>query len=451
MTENKMKKILYIAYYFPPKGLSGVQRTAKFIKYLARKNYLIYVLTVNELSEKENDYFLLDEVNHPNIKIIRTDYKEPQGLDRIKNLWMRNVKESSKFNSNSLTKEQNVSCFYKFNKKIYNFVNSILYIPDKQKCWIKNAIKAGSKIIEENKIDVLISTSEPNSAHLISCKLKRKFNIKWIADFRDGWLSRTGIRYNSITMFIHSYMEECVITRSDKVISVSKPIVSDFINRYNYISQSKFEIITNGYDEEDFSNLILNKSQNNNHFTLLYNGSLYEDRSPEKLFIAIDNMIEKGLINIDKIKVLFVGKVLSKSVLHIMDMYIGKYPQIYSHIDYVTHEKSLNYLCSANALLLIIDEVEGSNCIVTGKIFEYIRTGKPILGIVPEGAARDIILDTNTGKVASPNNINEIEFIILSEYNNFFYKDNDFLPDWTKISHYSRERLTEKLIKLIEE
>ena len=133
-----------------------------------------------------------------------------------------------------------------------------------------------------------------------------------------------------------------------------------------------------------------------------------------------------------------------------MNYYKEIYPGVVNCLGAVSHEESLMQLSRANALLLIIDEGPGSEGIYTGKIFEYMRSGKMILGVIPDGVAKKLIIDTRTGFAAYPSRIDEIEGMLLKAYIIFKDKDKQFNPDYDKIENYSRERLTGKLIDVIE-
>lgn len=445
-----MKNILIIAYYYPPKGGAGVQRTAKFANYLSKFGYKVHVLTVKENTAGLVDLSIYKEINN-SITIYRTDIKETNLLNSIMNLMKRTTK-----NKNSSEKEQTND--YKLNlkskiKDIFKtfFLNlySLAFIPDDKKGWIQFAVDQGKKIIKENDIDLIFTTSAPYSTHIIGYKLVSNIKVKWVADFRDPWASNPFSNYNFVLQSIYNHLENKVVKKSNRIISVSKPIIEDFIKRYPNENNNKFVVIPNGYDEEDFAELDLEISKHNSKFTILYNGTLYGKRSPETILSVIESLIAKEKIDKNKIQIRFIGEI-GNTYMRIIKYYSNKYPGVVVHKSYIPHKESLFELCKANALLLIIDEGRGSEGIYTGKLFEYIRVGKTILGVVPEGVAKDLIDETNTGYTALPSNEIEIENIIVRAYNDFINCSNTLLPNNDKIKEYSRENLTKKLIKEIE-
>ncbi|WP_461206455.1 glycosyltransferase family protein [Clostridium sp. DL1XJH146] len=451
-----MKNVLVIAYYYPPKGGAGVQRTLKFANYLCYMGYNVSVLTVKEESNGIIDKSLNQGIEE-RIKIYRTDIKETNVISTVNNLLF-----SKKLSNNVVDSSNSQDEFLHLNsiqnkikknikhigKKVFLDVYNLVYIPDDKKGWIDFAVEEGRKIIKEEKIEVIYTTSCPYSTHLIGYELAKEIPIKWIADFRDPWVSNPFIKNGPILERINIGLEQKVVKKSDKVISVSKPIIDNFIKRYKKEDKNKFGIITNGYDEKDFISLNLSLGEKNERFLILYNGALYGRRSPEKILKAIDTLIKTNRIDKEKIRIKFVGEI-GKEHMNIVNYYSCKFPEVVEQQEYLPHEESLEQLCMANALLLIIDEGEGSEGIYTGKIFEYIRTGKPILAVVPNGVARDLILETNTGYVAYPSRINEIENIIYKAYSTFVLGDIAIEPKWDIIKKYSREKLTKDLVEVM--
>lgn len=452
-----MKNILIIAYYYPPKGGAGVQRTAKFANYLSKFGYNVNVLTVVKDANGLKDDSLNKDI-YSEINVYRTDIKETNILNNL--LALRNKKISNEVEDKGNTTSEVIETSY-FKRKIKNNLKNVakksffnmynfIYAPDDKKGWIEYALKEGRKIIKEKNIDLIFSTSSPYTSHLIGYELSQEFKIKWIADFRDPWVSNAFVEYGSLTKKRHEKLESKIIKNADKVISVSEPIVRDFINRYKNEEKNKFYIITNGYDENDFCNFSLEDKNKKDEFVILHNGSLYgEKRTPEKIFAAVENLINSNKIPAEKVKFKFLGEIGSEHK-KIVDYYENKYPGMVECKDYVPHEESLREMSKADALLLFIHEGKGTEGIYTGKIFEYIRAGKPIIALVPDGVARDLIISTNTGFVAYPSRVDEIEDSIYKSYCVWNKEDGSIEPNWKEIHKYSRENLTKQLIEVID-
>ncbi len=441
-----MKNILIIAYYYPPLGGAGVQRSLKFSKHLSEKGYNVFVLTVANESGIVLDKSLKLEEDEA-VKIYRAKQKNSNIVNKIIN------KKSSgaQVSNNNVQKIDNTNSIkFRAKKNIKNFLLNIyrsMYIPDDKISWKKDAVSLGLKIVKEQNIDVIYSTSAPYTGHLIAYEIKKKCDVKWIADFRDQWATNPFVDYPFLIKKINYIMEKKVVQSSDNVISVSKPIIDDFTQRYKNQPKKKFEVITNGYGEDDFQGYNLgNKSSK---YVITYNGTLYGNRSPQIFLNAIDSLLMQKKIGKEDILIRFVGQIGRDALVEINN-FIYKYNDVIELIDYLPHRESIKQLEQSSALLLIIESGIGSEGIYTGKIFEYIRSGRNIIAIVPEGVARDLINETNTGFCCYPSSIIEVENAILNSY--LIWKGEKPVLDinWEKVKQYERGCITNQLIELIQ-
>lgn len=445
-----MKNILIVAYFYPPLGGAGVQRTLKFAKFLKKFGYNVFVLTVNNEKGTIKDESLKLE-STDGIKVFRALQRENFIINAIVNRNVTDVKVVKNDNKVPIeTKTSEITLKSKVKRKIKKHLLNVyrnMYIPDDKISWKKDAINLGLKIIKEEKIDIIYSTSSPYTGHLIAYELKQKSNLSWIADFRDQWVANPFVDYSSYAKRKNEKMEKMVIKKADAVISVSKPIIDDFINRYKDQEVNKFKVITNGYDEEDFDNFKMNEISPK--YIITHNGTLYGKRSPKNFLIAIDKLIKDKKINRDELTIRFVGQI-GKDAQEDIRFFLAKYDNIIEFISYLPHKESIKKLEESCATLLIIEAGEGSEGIYTGKIFEYIRSGRDVIGIVPNGVAKDLILDTNTGFCCHPEKVNEIEAVIYKSYSIWKGIEKKLDIHWEKVEKYNRENLTRELMGIIE-
>lgn len=441
-----MENILIIAYYYPPLGGAGVQRTLKFSKYLAKMNYNVSVLTVLNDDDAIKDSSLNSETID-GIKVYRARQKDTNFF--IKKIYGKRKSKSYEFkkDANPIGLIDNIKRLARsFIKKILVTAYTNINIPDDKISWKDEAIKQGIDIIEKDNIDFIYSTSGPYTSHLIAYELKKKTGKRWIADFRDQWVSNPFVEYFWLTKFINKKLEARVVKDADIVVSVSQPIIDDFINRYNTINKKKFYVITNGYDEEDFLDFKLNKK--NDKFVITYNGTIYGKRSPVNFFQAVDNLIKDYKIPKENIAIKFIGRVGNDGMEQIKN-FTNKYNNIVEIINYLPHKSSIKQLEESAALLLIIEDGEGSDGIYTGKVFEYIRSGRFIIGIVPNGVAKNLILDTNTGLCCHPNSVDEIAKVVYEAYKIWIGKEEPLKINLDEVRKYEREEITKQLSGII--
>ncbi|MBU3093628.1 glycosyltransferase [Clostridium sp. CF011] len=445
-----MKNILIVAYVYPPLGGAGVQRTLKFAKFLKKFGYNVNVLTVNNEKSTIKDESLEAE-STDGIKVFRAMQRDNFIVNTIANRNITHVKTMKVENKEDIIKiTSEITLKSKVKRKIKKTLLNIyrnMYIPDDKISWKKDAVELGLKIIKEEKIDIIYSTSAPYTGHLIACELKQKSNIAWIADFRDQWVTNPFADYTPYAKRKNERMETTVIEKANVVISVSKPIIDDFIDRYKNQRADKFKIITNGYDEDDFDDYNIDRIPPK--YIITYNGTLYGKISPKNFLIAIDRLIEDKKIKLEELIIRFVGQI-GKDAQEDITFFLAKYDKVIEFISYLPHKESLKELENSSAALLIIGAFERSEGVYTGKIFEYIRSGRVVIGIVPDGVAKDLILDTNTGFCCHPEQIDEIKAVIYKSYGIWKGTQEKLDIHWEKVKKYNRENLTRELMSIIE-
>lgn len=375
-----------ITYYWPPSGGAGVQRMLKFVKYFPTFGILPYVVTVDE---KRASYPVLDKTLSkdipPEAKIFRTNTFEPFDV-YSKLLGKKSI-------PTGFSNESNPGYFQKFSR----FIRGNFFIPDARRGWVKHAFKESCKIIERENIDTVLTTSPPHSAQLIGLKLKKKYNLKWIADMRDPW---TDIYYYNefnhlpFAKRLDLKYERLVLENADRIVTVSKQIKKLFLNKSSDIDPSKISVIPNGYDDEDFklTNRFFSPSPNE-EFIITYTGTLAESYNPKVFFTALKNIATK----FPKIKLRFVGNISSSVVDDIKKISLGDNIEL---IPDVSHDQSIENLLNSIILFLVIPEIKNDKGILTGKLFEYLAARKPIVCIGPiDGDAASIINECGAGKV----------------------------------------------------
>ncbi|MCB0752257.1 MAG: hypothetical protein KDC52_12350, partial [Ignavibacteriae bacterium] len=195
------------------------------------------------------------------------------------------------------------------------------------------------------------------------------------------------------------------------------------------------------FDETDFKET---KFAENKIFTIAYTGVLTKSRVPYTFLKALNKIIFED--KIQNIKLVFAGKTCPEFDEEIEKNKLRNY---YEQRGFLPHHESTNILQTADTLLLIIDDVPNNKGFLTGKIFEYLGTKKPIFAIGPtDGNANDILNETSSGKMVDYNDKESTYSLLKEMYNNWFNKSFNFTY---KIEEYSRKGLTKKLAKIFDE
>ena len=271
-----MKKILIITYYWPPSGGPGVQRWLKFSKYLPEFGYDPIIITVDP---EKAEYPIKDHTLEQDVRAGQIVYRtDCSGIYE----YYKKLTKAQSAPYSGFVNEGTPS----LKQKIARFIRGNFFLPDARRGWNKHAYRQAIKIIQEEKIDAVITTGPPMSTHLVGQKLKKRFHLHWIADFRDPW---TDIYYYNkmyptpIAKAIDRKYERNVLLDADQVITVSDYIKKQLAAKSPAIQASKIKVIANGFDAEDFD-LIIPKED---VFTITYTGTLAADYTIDSLSIQL--------------------------------------------------------------------------------------------------------------------------------------------------------------------
>ena len=427
----KNKKVLILTYYWPPAGGAGVQRWLKFVKYLSPLGYDLHVYTAENPEAPAMDDSLLQDVPD-DVTVIKKPIWEPL------NLYKKLTHKKGSFNAGFLSEEKNNK--KKWSEKLSMFIRANLFVPDAKMFWIRPSTKFLQKYIQENKIDLIISSGPPHSLHLIALKLKKKLNIKWIADFRDPW---TNIDFYQELPMLHlidakqKKMEKLVLKQADRVIVVGDEMKKEFLE---INPQSKIDVVTNGFDSD-----IRESEDLDIPFTILHIGSINAARSHESFYKAIALFLKEN----DEAKQHFLLKLVGKVDFEARE-YISKYKleSNTEYISYLPYKQIKEIQEKAQLLYLPINNTPNAKGILTGKFFEYLAARRYIIAQGPtNGDVAKILEETNSGNIFDYSDTNAVKNSITNYYTK--YLNNEYEIKSKNIEHYSRKNLTNKLSKII--
>jgi len=415
------RTVLVIAYYFPPMGLSGVQRTLKFVKYLPQFGWQPTVLTVTPTGYYAQDYTLLDELHHYHIELLRVGSLDPNRLFRKKGV--------VKMPSEPL-------------RKFLTFVSDTLFIPDNKIGWKRKAVAAASELLEKKQFNAIFATAPPFTDFLIGEDLKKKYDIPLVLDYRDPWLEYPFKYYPTPLHKLWNYrLEKSVLHSSSKIITTNRRVKELLLRRYKFLTFSDIVILPQGYDPQDFAdNIPLSPSQNRK-MRITHAGVFYGDRTPKYFLQALRKVFTDHPELKGQIEAYFVGNFHDAFVKMITSMDLENDVTITGYLD---HKHCIQSLVSSDVLWLVLDNDRQS----PGKVYEYLGARKPILGCVPDGFVRDALLETDAAVLTAPTNVAEIAQGILELYSMFKEKRLP-RPKEDVVQQYDRVKLTGELAKIL--
>lgn len=428
VSERDLKKVLILAYYFPPLGMGGTQRPAKFVKYLPEFNWTPFVITVKDIAYYAKDLSLLNDVR--DAQVFRTGSLDPQRL----------LSFFASHNSNSPGHDKNWTSgsWQTFKKIVFSF-----FIPDTKIFWLPFAILKAIKVINRENITCVFTTSPPHSLQLAGLLLKKIKGLPWVVDFRDGWSNGNFQgEPTAIHKWLNRFWQRCVLAAADEVIGVSSPMFDDFKSRSSHIS-SKFHTIPNGFDPEDLPNI--QPSFSNDKFTIVYCGTV-SAISPMGSFLNGLSLLLSHRPDLRKgILFKFIGIDLTgtvKSLAGQLDL-----NDVIQYDGYLDHQKAFEGIVKADVLLYPVSN-SASQDFVPGKTFEYLASRNPILAIGPRVAGTEILEKHSSVEWVSHEKIGAIEQAIFKCYSEF--KNQSLNVRQNDISQFERKNQTRMLAEILD-
>ena len=432
---GKLRKVLIITYYWPPSGGAGVQRWLKFSKYLREYGWEPVIYTPENPEAPAVDHSLENDIPE-GITVIKLPIFEPYSAYKR----FVGMKPGDKVNAGFLQEKEKPGRAEGFAV----WLRGNFFIPDARRFWINPSIKYLTKYLKDNPVDAIVSTGPPHSMHLIAMHLNKLFNIPWLADFRDPWTGIDFYHQLKLTSFankLHHKLEKKVLSTATEVTVISR----DMMNEFNGIVERGYKLVTNGYDEEDISPLPQN--QLDNEFTISHIGSLNPARNPLILWKVLAEMVKNNPLFANALRIKLVGKVDIGVMKSIEDFGLTEY---LTRIEYMPHRDVMHEIQKSQVLLLLINNTPNAKGILTGKIFEYLGSGRPILNIGPEdGDAAAMLTNADAGQTAGYQNEEAMQRIL----NDYFIKFSEQRLESNTGNRlkYSRNELTKQIAGILDE
>ncbi len=413
-----MTRLLLITYYFPPSGGASVQRWLRLLPHLVKAGIEVTVLTTENGDYPQTDESLLQLIPEK-VRVIRT-FTPVFGK-----LWKTLTDNDEPLPYGSLKLPETSSIL---KKTMFWFRLNTVY-PDARVIWNPFVRKQASQLLKNENFDWIITTGPPHSTHLVGLHLKKRFNIKWMADFRDPW---TQIFYlqekkqNSLIVKRNKRLESKVVKTADLNLIVSQSIA-------NQLPAGNKVVFYNGYETDQFSRMTY---QNADRFRLKFIGQLTEGQDINPLLEFLSKAAERYSIH-DMI-FSFVGTRFDAD---------GKYCFPIEKTSFLPHGKALDEMVNCELLVLLINQYADNQGMLTTKLFEYIASRTPILCIGPlDGEAAMIIRQAQGGKVFE-SFTPEMEIYLLDLYQK--WQSGNPVRNDQDISQWSAGQQISKLISLL--
>lgn len=374
------RTLLLVAYHFPPRGGSGVQRALKLATYLPRHGWDVHVLTAGHSHHSVTDASLIDETAAP-FRIHRVLGWEPGGLAaRIGRLISGGDAQSHRG--------------YSFEDRIYwrlEAWGSRLPLIEIESMWKTAAIRAGSRLIESCGIDAVVTTSPPHSMHDIGATLSKRHGVSWIADLRDPIVDNFAIEDESARADRwRRRIERDVCENADRVIVTCPDLGERLIDRFGPSLRARIETIFNGFDADDAPHDTLSCPSPTPHdrFVLSYVGAFYRAQTIEPLLAAVRLFLSRRSDAKGRFELRIAGIVAA----HLRRLITDSDRAFLHELGYLPHSTAIKEMMRADALFLMTPTNARGRLCVPAKLFEYLAFGGHVIGLVHGGTSVERIL-----------------------------------------------------------
>ncbi len=387
---NIERRLLFVSYAFPPTGGGGVQRAAKFAKYLPSHGWRPTVLTVENPSVPVQDLDLSDELD-PSTKIIRARTWEPSyGIKK-------RLAASERSGSGTL-------------RGMLRRISMRFLQPDPQVLWNQSAFRQAAKTLRSQAYDVILVTGPPFSSFLLGCNLKKRFGIPLVLDFRDEWLIACQYLENyqhSGASYRRQYaLMQNALKAADAVIATTQASAGELARHCcKANSAASVTCIYNGYDPDDLR-LPTRESVVSSKLRIVYTGTLWKLTDVSPLVSALLRLQDLSPQLASKIELIIAGR-QTPSQCEVLDKLAGSAITVVRH-EYLPHSQSLQLALSADLLVLLLADEPGTERVVPAKMFEYLALQKPILAISALGETSDLLRQHSQSFLFQPNEIENL-------------------------------------------
>lgn len=426
-----MKRALIITYYWPPAGGSGVQRWVKFSKYLPSLGWQPVIYTPENPQVPFIDRSLDADVPEE-AEVIRRPITEFYDIYRkfMGRKGGSGAGEVNPINSRSKTPKE----------KLTMTIRGNLFIPDPKITWRRPSVRFLTEYLRRHPVDVIISTGPPHSMHLIAMDVARRTGLPWIADFRDPWTKIFYFKYLMLSRWAdrkHHKMEKEVLDSASAVVAVSPLVQEDF----RKMTSTPVSLITNGYDPEDFDQVV----EPDGYFNLSHVGLLAADGNPLTLWRVLSKLASRDPEFASMLRIRLVGKTDVAVLESIAKAGLGKN---LVNLGYKPHEVAVREEKGASMLLLTLRKESEYKAVLPGKLFEYLASRRPVLGIgQKDGAMASILAGTGAGRTYGWGD-EEMEEYISECWE--AWKKGDPMANGHDISGFSRAATARQMVSLME-
>jgi glycosyltransferase involved in cell wall biosynthesis len=382
-------RVLFICYDFPPRRTSAVYRHVGIMKYLPMLGWKPTILTILPEATDVQDEGLLEGLD-PRIEIVRTSRND---ITRWEGKAEQTIKSSGGLSPAKSDGDE--SLLNRLIRRVGAFIRSLVYFPDDTVGWTLPGLREAIKLHRKNTFDIVYTSSPPRSAPLIGLGLKLLFGIPWVAEFRDPWYPPK----RPLRRRFERMLQKFILRKADAIVLISDGLAAELQSSFG-IPATKLHVVPNGYDESEFTPdagpvAIFDSTKFNiSHFGTVYKGLC------GKFFHALKEVVEETPVYRQQVRINIIGFPDDPELAEwSRSTELGEMIKFH---EFMPQRDALKAMQASECLLLFLGSSAMSRLSGLGKIYWYLRVGRPILAIAPEGGTKDLIEQAHAGWAAAP-------------------------------------------------
>ena len=398
------RRVLIIAYQFPPVGGAGVQRAVKFVKYLPRHGWSASVLTVANPSVPVLDQSLGGDV--PAATVIRRGRTLEPGY-ALKSVVSAGGRSTAGGNGNGNVAAGEGGGIRRRGARVARDaarrVAAFVLQPDPQVLWLPGALREGLRLCREVRHDAIFVTAPPFSAFLLGAALSRRTGLPLVLDYRDEWTLSSAYwenkRLDPLSLRLQERMQRAVVRRASALVATTRSS-AQALNaiRSEARSTARVECIYNGFDPDDFALLSPPSpsvpradaaGSGGGRYRLAYIGTLWNLTSLAPLVEAVQKLAARSPLLVEQLEFVFAGRRTGQQQ-ELVELLKRSPCRVIEH-PYLDHAGAVELMRSADGLCVLLSDVPGAERVVPAKVFECMAARKPVLAIAPKGEVWELL------------------------------------------------------------
>ena len=427
-----MKRLLVLAYYVPPLGLSGVQRVTKLAQHLGAHGWACEIVAPTPGAYFARDETLLDDLNAAGVTVHRTRSLDPTRLARA----------ASAPPAPGTASSHTPSTVGGRRHRLLAAATAWAFVPDNKLGWLPFALARAHRLLSAGRFDAVLASAPPYTGLVAGALAARRHGLPLVLDLRDDWLGNPRHVYPTrLHRRLHARLETWTFRQADAILTISEEMRSSVVSRHPALA-GRVYVVPQGFDESDFAAPL--PARTDDRFRVVYTGVFYDAQRPD---VFLDGLARFRAARPEaQADARFVGMVPEG-----FDALVARHglSGVVTRVGYLPHAAAVQEQRAADLLWMTVGRRPGAEGISTGKLFEYFGRCRPILGLVPDGTARAALVAYGAAYLADPDDPQAVAKALALAYDDH-QRGTAPRPDEAFVRRHGRQALAGDVGRLLD-